>query len=349
MVIVQFMIQVRININLVPKSHRCLPAKNKFPKLLESELIAPNCTVIGDVTTGRKSSFYFGVIVNAENCKIKVGKNTIVQDNTIILSSKGNEVTIGDNVTIGTNCYIDGATIGDNAVIGNGASIYSGAIIESNAFIAPGSVIGANVTVNKNQIWVGNPAKYLRDVLPEEKENIAENLSELSELSGIIVDETEKTQQDLISDEYLSGDMQLLDIQQQEYLYKNLVSYHTKDNYDELGIEAQTEGYGDINDEGMIKTNFHNNLDKYLHTKYEQDLSNYPDYFKIYNENYKKYDDIEKNAENIGPGEYREIFETSNLRPERPGALRAWTSKWDPDYNVTYKGVGSRTEGNNHY
>ena len=95
--------------------------KNKFPKLLQvkiyniftlftnilnqSEWIAPNCTIIGDIETGKYSSLYHGVIVRGDTAKVTIGKNTQIQDNTQILSTdlenKNAVINIGDNVVIG--------------------------------------------------------------------------------------------------------------------------------------------------------------------------------------------------------------------------------------------------------
>lgn len=127
-----------------------------------------------------------------------------------------------------------------------------------------------------------------------------------------------------------------------------MVSYTVAQNTDEFGIEAMNEGYHDVFEEGLFKHNIHKLLkDGGMDAKFEQDLSKYPDYFKIYSENYKRYDEINKNAENIAPGEFRDIFEVTKIKPERPGAMRSWVSKWDADYNTTFKGLGPKVESNN--
>eukprot|EP00340_Litonotus_pictus_P000372 CAMPEP_0170529554 /NCGR_PEP_ID=MMETSP0209-20121228/24924_1 /TAXON_ID=665100 ORGANISM="Litonotus pictus, Strain P1" /NCGR_SAMPLE_ID=MMETSP0209 /ASSEMBLY_ACC=CAM_ASM_000301 /LENGTH=128 /DNA_ID=CAMNT_0010821655 /DNA_START=754 /DNA_END=1140 /DNA_ORIENTATION=+ len=127
-----------------------------------------------------------------------------------------------------------------------------------------------------------------------------------------------------------------------------MVSYAVESNFDEFGLEATTEGFNDIEEEGMYKHNIYKSLRKdSLDNRFEQNLRNYPDYFKIYNENYKRYDEINKNEENIAPGEMRDLFEVTKLRPDRAGAMRAWVNKWDPDYNITFKGTGGKTESKN--
>lgn len=205
-----------------------------------------------------------------------------------------------------------------------------------------------NTVVPKNQVWVGQPAKYLRNILPEEKENVAENLSELIELSSVLVEETEKSQQDLILDNYYFQDSAKLSVDEKKHLYENMLAYSVDKNADDFGIEGIGEGYGDIEEEGLYRHNLYKVFkDESFDMKFHQDFRNYPDYFRIYNENFKRYDEINRRSENIAPGEMRDVFEIDKLKPERPGAMRAWVSKWDPDFNITFKNVGSKVESNN--
>lgn len=97
-----------ISTDRIVPSLRCVPISNsKFPKTLEADWIAPNSTIIGDVELGEGSSLWHGVIVRGDLSKVKIGKNTLVQDNTVISSSDSKEIKIGDNVFIGPNCSID--------------------------------------------------------------------------------------------------------------------------------------------------------------------------------------------------------------------------------------------------
>ena len=62
---------------------RCVPiSQSKFPKLLDSDWVAPNATVIGDVDIKEGSSIWHGVIVRGDLAKVSIGKNTIVEDLT---------------------------------------------------------------------------------------------------------------------------------------------------------------------------------------------------------------------------------------------------------------------------
>lgn len=259
-------------------------------------------------------------------------------------SSKSHkEISIGKNTTIGANCYIDGSSIGDEVLVGNGASIYN-STIENGSVVAAGAVVAPGTVVPKNQIWAGSPARYLRDIKPEEKESIAENRDELVELSGVLVEETEKSQHELFIDAVVHHNKMHYSDTDKEWLEQNMKSYNPY-IADEHGLEADLEGYYNL----PLESREHELNDESLgyETKLEHDMRNYPDYFKIYRENYKKYDEINRNAENIARGDPADIWDTNPIKPQRPGAMRAWTSKWDSNFNKTFKMVGSRAESNN--
>ena len=78
------------------------------------------------------------------------------------------EVVIGSRVTIGHGALITSCTIADGVLVGQGAVVQEGCDIGSKAIIAAGSVLLPNTVVSAGQLWAGNPAKYIRDVTPEE-------------------------------------------------------------------------------------------------------------------------------------------------------------------------------------
>ena len=53
-------------------------------------------------------------------------------------------------------------TIENDVWIGANSTILPGVIIEKNSILGAGSVLTANI--KKNEIWVGNPAKFLKTI-----------------------------------------------------------------------------------------------------------------------------------------------------------------------------------------
>ncbi len=151
-----------------------------------------------DKNTYTKKNFE---IRKSKNAKIKLGKDCVVQEYVFFLLTMPNPyLEIGDNVSIGRSSIIaikDNLKIGSNTEIsanvficdqshgiesgklitnqnsviekvsiGEDVWIGTGTVILKGVHIGSGSVIGANSVVNKsipnNEIWAGNPAKFVR-------------------------------------------------------------------------------------------------------------------------------------------------------------------------------------------
>ena len=81
----------------------------------------------------------------------------------------GSPTEIGNNVTIGHNATIHACKIDDNALIGMGAVVLDNAVINKMAFIAAGAVVTPGSNIKENELWAGNPAKFLRMTNENEK------------------------------------------------------------------------------------------------------------------------------------------------------------------------------------
>lgn len=133
---------------------------------------------------------------NSRKCKLLVYKNALLHfkgrvgmSNTVIVATK--HIEIGDNVMIGggvtiVDCdfhskdYHDWFTendeknmpskpvvIGNNVFIGMNTIILKGVTVGDGAVIGAGSVVSSNIP--SNEIWAGNPAKFIkkRNSLPK--------------------------------------------------------------------------------------------------------------------------------------------------------------------------------------
>ena len=60
------------------------PHSGKEPSIHESAFIAPNATIIGDVTIGEGANIWFGAVLRGDWGTIKIGKNTSIQEQVTI-------------------------------------------------------------------------------------------------------------------------------------------------------------------------------------------------------------------------------------------------------------------------
>lgn len=110
---------------------------------------------------------------------IFIGNDTNVQDAAII-TSRMDHTIIGNGVTIGHCAQIHSSTIEDFCLIGMGSVIPEGCTIETESFIAAGSVLQPNTIVKAGELWAGIPAKKVRSLTAEQRQQLHYQSSEVS-------------------------------------------------------------------------------------------------------------------------------------------------------------------------
>lgn len=145
-----------------------LAVRGKEPQLGENCFVAPNATIVGEVSCGNECSFWFNAVVRGDVHYIKMGNRVNVQDNAVLhCTYLKAPLNIGNNVSIGHSANVHGCTIHDNVLIGMGAIVMDGAVVESNSIIAAGSVVLEGTHVPSGSIFAGVPAKKVKDITPE--------------------------------------------------------------------------------------------------------------------------------------------------------------------------------------
>jgi len=136
----------------------------KTPKIGASVYLAPNATVIGQVTLEEGASVWFGAVLRGDVDSISIGSGTNIQDGSVVHCDSGSPVSIGRDVTVGHSCIIHGCTIGDSCLIGMGSTILNGARIGENSLVGAGSLITEGKEFPPGSVIMGRPAKVVRQV-----------------------------------------------------------------------------------------------------------------------------------------------------------------------------------------
>jgi gamma-carbonic anhydrase len=108
---------------------------------------------------------------------IVIGPDTNIQDGCI-LTARAGYLTIGQGVTVGHLAQIHSASIGSYSLIGMGSILQEGCRIESESFVAAGAVVLKNQLVPSGELWVGNPARKLRNLSLQERDRLHYQSSE---------------------------------------------------------------------------------------------------------------------------------------------------------------------------
>ncbi len=145
-----------------------LDYKGMKPRIHESAFVAPNATVIGDVTIEAHASVWFGSVLRGDIAPIRIGRRSNIQDLSVLHESPGIPLVIGDNVTVGHKVTLHSCTIGDKALIGMDSTILDGAKIGEGAFVGAGSLVTPGTEIPAGTLAFGRPARVVRDLTDED-------------------------------------------------------------------------------------------------------------------------------------------------------------------------------------
>lgn len=135
--------------------------------------------VLGDVHIGADSSIWPFSVIRGDVQQIRIGARSNLQDNCVVHVSHdsyyqpgGFATLIGDEVTVGHQVILHGCKIGNRCLIGMGSIIMDNVVIEAATIIGAGSLVTEGKTLESGYLWVGRPAKRVRELTPEERERL---------------------------------------------------------------------------------------------------------------------------------------------------------------------------------
>lgn len=150
-----------------------IPFAEFHPQVAESVFIAPNAWVTGKVSIAEDSSVFFGAVLRGDIQNIIIGKQSNIQDNAIVHTSRGlQDCVIGDRVTVGHGAILHGCTVKDSCIIGMGSTLLDNAEIASNCIIGANSLVTMGTKIPEGSLALGSPAKVVRKLSTKEIDEI---------------------------------------------------------------------------------------------------------------------------------------------------------------------------------
>ena len=140
----------------------------KSPKIAESAFISEAAYVVGDIEIGENSSVWPGAVIRADKGYVRIGKNTNVQDNSVI---HGIDLNIGDNVHIGHCAVINCISIGNNVLVGMNATLLHDVEVGNFCVIGANCLVSQGMKVPDNSFVVGVPAEIKGHVSPQQMQH----------------------------------------------------------------------------------------------------------------------------------------------------------------------------------
>jgi carbonic anhydrase/acetyltransferase-like protein (isoleucine patch superfamily) len=146
------------------------------PRIHPGAFVDPAAQVIGDVTIDDGASVWpLAVLRGDQDNYVRLGRNSNVQDNSVLHVTPEFPCIVGDNVTIGHRCVVHACTIGNNVRIGIGALVLTGAVVEDDAQVGAGALVPPGKVVPAGWLVMGVPAQQVRRMSVEELEDIRRN------------------------------------------------------------------------------------------------------------------------------------------------------------------------------
>lgn len=149
--------------------------KDISPTLGKRVYVDEAAVVIGDVVLADDCSVWPMAVIRGDVNQIRIGRRSNIQDGTVVHvthsysgNPEGHAVHIGDDVTIGHNVTVHGCTIEDRCLIGIGSTILDGAVIHTNVLLGAGSLVSEGKELDSGFLYVGTPAKKVRELTDEE-------------------------------------------------------------------------------------------------------------------------------------------------------------------------------------
>ncbi|MEE3002886.1 MAG: gamma carbonic anhydrase family protein [Pseudomonadota bacterium] len=153
--------------------------KNYLPDCHKTAFIHESAYLIGNVEVGSYSSIWPHAVLRGDVAAITVGENTNIQDGTIIHGTHAGEYTgegkgtsIGNNVTIGHRATLHACNIEDYAFVGINSVILDNATIRTGAMLGANSLVTSKQDITGGYLWIGQPAKKVRELTQKEKDYI---------------------------------------------------------------------------------------------------------------------------------------------------------------------------------
>ncbi|NJS35833.1 MAG: gamma carbonic anhydrase family protein [Brachymonas sp.] len=134
------------------------------PELGAGAWVADSADVMGRVALGENASVWFGAVVRGDTAHIKIGKNSNVQDGSVLHADEGTPLEIGSDVTIGHQVMLHGCTIGDGSLIGIQAVVLNNAKIGKGCIVGAGSLVTEGKEFPDYSMIMGSPAKVVRQL-----------------------------------------------------------------------------------------------------------------------------------------------------------------------------------------
>jgi len=155
------------------------PFEGHRPAIADDAFVDISARLIGKVRIDPKASIWPGAVLRADDERIIIGKGSAVLDLCLLEAPAGHPVIVEPGALISHKTCLHGATVKTGALVGIGAIVLDGAVIGNDVLIGAGALVPPGMKVPRGMLMLGQPARPVRKITPEEKRNIIVQLTDL--------------------------------------------------------------------------------------------------------------------------------------------------------------------------
>ena len=134
-----------------------------------SAFIAPSAQLIGSVVVEENASVWFQVVVRGDNDLITIGRDTNIQDGSVLHTDAGIRLSVGRGCTVGHKVILHGCEIGEFCLIGMNAVLLNRVRIGRHCLIGANALVTEGKQIPDGSVLMGSPAKVVRQIGDNER------------------------------------------------------------------------------------------------------------------------------------------------------------------------------------
>lgn len=165
--------------------------KGHTPQIAGTAFVHESAVVTGDVQIGEGANLWPCAVARGDVSKIVIGRNTSIQDNSVLHTNRYQPLIVGDNVIVGHNVNLHSCEVGEGTLVGIGSIVLDGVKVGKNCIVAAGSLLPPGREYPDNSMIMGSPARVVRQIGEENKENHFSMVSRYQEMISHYMDAEE--------------------------------------------------------------------------------------------------------------------------------------------------------------
>ena len=142
------------------------------PRIDSTAFVAPDASIIGDVTLAEQSSVWFQAVLRADINSIRIGPRSNIQDGAVVHLDDDFPTVVGELVTVGHKAILHACTVGDEVLVGMNAILLDGVEVGPRSIIGAGALVTGGKKIPAGSLLLGSPARIVRSLDLEEQSRI---------------------------------------------------------------------------------------------------------------------------------------------------------------------------------